>query len=110
MAYFGSRYLGLNITTIEGIRTSAEIKQLPMEITTNPPKNFRGSKLESVNAINPTITDNALIMMPRPVVVRVMPATFFTLSASPRTSQASSTIQAPAVSLRIDATDAGMSL
>ena len=71
---FDSRNLGFINTTIEGIRTSAQIKQVLMEITTKTPKNFKGSKLERVSARNPMITDSALIIIPRPVVVSVIKA------------------------------------
>ncbi len=69
--YFGSRNLGLAKITIDGISTSAQIKQVVMEITTSPPKKRRGSKFERVSAKNPTITESALIIIPFPVVIRV---------------------------------------
>jgi len=72
--YFDSRNLGFINTTIEGIRTSAQIKHVVIDITTKTPKNFKGSKLERVSARNPMITDSALIIIPRPVVVSVMKA------------------------------------
>ena len=71
---FDSRNLGFINTTIEGIRTSAQIKHVVIDITTKTPKNFKGSKLESVSARNPMITDSALIIISRPVVVSVMKA------------------------------------
>ena len=69
---FDSRNLGFLNTTIEGMRTSAQIKHVVMEITTRMPKNLRGSKLDKVSARNPMITDSALIIIPRPVVVNVI--------------------------------------
>ena len=74
---FDSRNLGFLITMIEGIRTSAQIKHVVIEITTSIPKNLRGSKLESVSARNPMITDKALMIIPLPVVVKVLWAASF---------------------------------
>jgi hypothetical protein len=60
--------------TMAGISTSALIRQVVMEITTNPPKKRRGAKLERVSARNPIITERALIIIPRPAVVNEIKA------------------------------------
>ena len=70
--YFGSKNFGLNTRHREGMRTRAPMRQAKMDTITRNPKNFTGKKLENMRAANPMMTENALNIIPLPVVVRVL--------------------------------------
>ena len=51
---------------------NAPRRQLTIDTTTRIPKNRIGVKEEMINTTNPTMTESALKIMPRPVVVMVV--------------------------------------
>ena len=53
------------------MRTSAPTRQEKIETTIRNPKNLNGMKPDVNNTRKPIITEKALKMIPRPVVVRV---------------------------------------
>ena len=69
--HFGSRNLGLSTIHSAGTKIKAPIKQARIDTNTKNPKNRTGKKFETNNALNPIITDNALKVIPLPVVVKV---------------------------------------
>ena len=71
---------GLNTTINDGIITIAPIKQDMIESTTSKPKNLIGANADNNSTLNPITTDNALYVIPRPVVVMVVFMAFVTLN------------------------------
>ena len=69
---FGSRKSGLITRHSAGMRIMAPSRHAEMDTTTRNPKNLIGVKLEKSITVKPTITESALKMIPRPVVVRVI--------------------------------------
>jgi hypothetical protein len=67
----GSRKPGLKTSTSAGMINNAPTRQVNMLTITKKPKNLSGGNTENGSAQNPSITDNALKLIPLPVVVRV---------------------------------------
>ena len=59
-----------------GTKKSELIRQVVIEITIKAPKNFKGVKLDKISGIKPTITESALMIIPLPDVLSVMPTAF----------------------------------
>ena len=67
-----SRNLGLVNITMAGTKNSELIKQVVIEMTIRAPKYFKGVKLDNIRGIKPTITESALMIIPRPEVLSVI--------------------------------------
>jgi len=71
---------------MDGTSNNALIKQVAMEITIKALKKRRGAKLENERAKKPTITENALKIIPLPAVASVMRAASLCLNPLARST------------------------